>query len=71
MAALVVAERIGIMSAEGLKHLLSITQMYLGDATRTRLAVGDHGVSIGVQVVMGVGPARCGVISFGIACPIR
>ena len=70
MAALIIAKRIGVVPAEYLEHLLAIPQMYFGDATRTRLAIGDQRLPIGVQVIVGVGPARRRMISFGIAFTI-
>ena len=71
MAALIIAKRIGIMPAEEIEHLPSIPQMDFGDAARPRFPVGDHALPIGMQVVMGVGPARRRVIRFGIAFTVR
>jgi hypothetical protein len=70
VTALIIAESIRVMPAKHFKDLVPIPQMHFGDATRTRLPVGDHCLSIGMQVVMGVSSARCGVIGFGIVCTI-
>ena len=71
MAALVIAKRIGVVATENFERLPSIAQIYFGDATRTRFAVGDHGLPIWVQVVVSIGSPRSGVISPGIARPVR
>src|SRR5688572_31160910 len=73
VAALIIAECIGVMPAKHLKHLAPVAQVHFGDATRTRLTIGDHCLSVGIamQVVVCVGSARGRVISFGIGCTIR
>jgi hypothetical protein len=57
VAALIIAECIGVVPAQDLEHLLATAQMDLGDTTRTRFPVGDHGLPIDVQVVVGIRPA--------------
>src|SRR6266508_839299 len=70
VTALVIAEGIGVVPAEHLERLFPLAQMHFGDTARTRFTVGDHGLPIGMQVVMGICASRRSVISLGIVCTI-
>ena len=44
--------------------------MYFRDAAWASFAIGDHGLPIGMQVVMSIGATGCIVISLRIFCAI-
>src|SRR5579859_415715 len=54
VAALVFLGLISVVAAQHFKHLLPVAQMNPGDAAGPRLAVCDHGLAGGVQIVVRV-----------------
>ena len=56
VAALIISKRVGIVPAKHLERLSAVLQTHFGNAARPCLAIRDHSLPIGMQVVMSVSP---------------